>query len=81
MKYDQQNIEVVLKRLPPLLMEIPVSQRRAVMLSVRSRVEQVRERVLERSQEVSGRLASLKTGRQATESYRATGAMAAHASP
>lgn len=72
---DWEKIESVLKRLPQLLMQIPATERRAVTLTMRSRIEQVRERVLEHSNEVGNRLSTLKTGRQASASYRATSAM------
>ena len=78
---EWEKIDAVLSRLTKLLMQVPLSQRREAMLAARSRVEQVREQVLLHSQEVSGRLASLKTGRKATESYRATGAMTGHTAP
>ena len=71
---DWERIESLLKRLPQLLMRIPATERRAVTLTMRSRIERVREQVLERSNEIGNRLATLKTGQQAAASYRATSA-------
>lgn len=72
---DWQKIEAVLKRLPQLILHVPVSQRREVLLSARAKVEQVRERVLQQSHAVGERLATIKTGRRAAESYLATRSM------
>jgi hypothetical protein len=72
---DWQKIEAVLKRLPQLMLHVPVSERRDVLLAARSKVEQVRERVLQQSHAVGERLSTIKTGRQAAASYQLTSSM------
>ena len=72
---EWEKIEGLLHRLPQLIARIPVSERRPVLLVARASVERLRERAVQQSHEVSTRLATIRTGRQATESYRVTGAM------
>ena len=69
--------EAALARLPHLVQLIPVAERRDVLLSARERIERLRERVTQQSHETGTRLAAIKTGRAASESYRRTGALSA----
>lgn len=72
---DWQKIESLLKRLPQIVARIPVSERRDVLLAARTRIERIRELAVQQSDDISARLATIKTGRQAAESYRVTSAM------
>jgi len=72
---DWEKIEGIVERLPDLLARIPQAERRAVTIAARDCIERVRERAIERSEEIGSKLATLKTGRRAAESYRVTGAL------
>lgn len=74
---EWQETEALLKRLPQLVMQIPPSERRPLLLTARSRIETVRERVEHQTRALRGRLGTLKTGQRAAESYRAMNAMGA----
>lgn len=72
---DWGKVESLLKRLPQLITRIPISARREILLAAYTSVERLRERVVLQSNDVSTQLATIKTGRQAAESYRITSAM------
>ena len=69
---EWEKIESLLKRLPPLVGQVPIADRRDILLATRDTVERIRSRVIQQSDELGGRLATLKTGREATASYRET---------
>ncbi len=72
---EWEKVESQVKRLPQLVARVPVSERRDILLRARTCIEALRERVTQQSHEVGERLATIKTGRQAAESYRATSSM------
>ena len=72
---EWEKVESQIKRLPQLVARVPISERRDVLLRAKTCIESIRERVTQQSHEVGERLATIKTGRQAAESYRATSSM------
>lgn len=78
---EWHKIENHLKRLPQLIARVPVAERRDVVVEARATVERIRDRASQSHHDISERLATLKTGRQATETYRATSALVAHTLP
>lgn len=72
---EWQQIDRILKRLPQIVLRVPLSERRDALLAARASIERLRDRVTQESRGVGDQLATLKTGRKAAESYRVTSTM------
>ena len=72
---DWEKVEATVRRLRSLVVRVPMAERRDVLLAVRDAVERIRPQAVGKRDELGRRLAAIKTGRRAAESYRATSAM------
>ncbi len=72
---EWDRIDRIVRGLPQLIARVPMSRRRDVVVAARASVEHIRERAAQKSHEISQRLATIRTGRKAAESYRTTSAM------
>ena len=73
-KEDWTHVEDIAGRLRHVLLQIPQSERRDVLLRLRRSVETVQGLALQARKDVTGRLSAIRRGRDANRAYaRATG--------
>jgi len=71
-KEDWTHVEDIAGRLRHILLQIPQSERREVLLRIRRSVETVQGLALHARQDVTGQLSAIRRGRDANRAYART---------